>query len=202
MTTIVDKADDKNKLNLKKKTIDEKYYLKDLNMAINWATIKPEKIQCNKLKNNEFEYGNIMIGTINNKNWSGILGESLVYTILKDNGLNPTRCKKINGFQPDWETDEYIYEVKTSNWQVSGTAGEKVYGTFIKYNTISELYKKPLKIICVAYQEYELTYGKVKYFDDKTEKIKKILKIAKDEWNIEYVKFSDFVNEFYKNKTT
>jgi hypothetical protein len=43
--------------------------------------------------------------------------------------------KKTNSRQ---ETDKYIYEVKTSNWWVPGTAGEKVLGTFVKYQDIPE----------------------------------------------------------------
>ena len=87
-----------------------------------------------------------------------------------------------------------MYEVKTSNWWVSGTAGEKVYGTFIKYQNIPELYGKPLRIVCVAYQEEELLNGKTKYFGENiTEKTKQILELASS-WGIEYIQFSDLVS--------
>jgi hypothetical protein len=87
-----------------------------------------------------------------------------------------------------------MYEVKTSNWWVSGTAGEKVYGTFIKYQNIPELYGKPLKIVCVAYQEEELKNGKTRYFGDNiTKKTQEILDLAKS-WGIEYICFSDLVS--------
>ena len=36
------------------------------------------------------------------------------------------RPKKINGYKPDWETEDGIYEAKTRNWTTSGTAGEKI----------------------------------------------------------------------------
>ena len=102
--------------------------------------------------------------------------------------------KKKNGFEPDWETDNSIYEVKTSNWTVGGTAGEKVLGTWIKYQDIPELYNKPLKIVCVAYQEEELTNGKTNYFGENIKpKTKQILELAKN-WNIHYIKFSDLVS--------
>ena len=90
-----------------------------------------------------------MIGQTNNGQWTTKLGENLVYNILKLRGENPKKIKKKGGFQPDWETDEYIYEVKTSNWMVSGTAGEKVLGTSLMYQDIPELYGKPLRIVCV-----------------------------------------------------
>ena len=117
----------------------------------------------------------------------------MVYTILKLRGENPRRVIRKQGFEPDWETDNYIYEVKTSNWWVSGTAGEKVLGTFIKYQDIPKLYGKPLRIVCVAYQEYELTYGKTKYFGDNiTDKTQKLLDLARA-WDIEYIRFSELI---------
>lgn len=85
--------------------------------------------------------------------------------------------------------------MKTSSWTVAVPAGEKVLGTWIKYQSIPELYGKPLKIVCVAYQEYELEYGKTKYFGKNvTDKTRGILNLAKS-WGIEYVKFSDLVKD-------
>ncbi len=106
---------------------------------------------------------------------------------------------KKEGFEPDWETDDYIYEVKTSNWWVGGTAGEKVLGTFIKYQNIPELFGKPLRIVCVAYQEYELEFGKTQYFGENvTKKTKQALDLAKS-WDIEYMRFSDLVKPLINN---
>lgn len=134
-----------------------------------------------------------MIGQINNGQWTTLLGEKLVFDVLKARGENPRKVIRMDGFEPDWETDKYVYEVKTSNWWVSGTAGEKVYGTFIKYQNIPELYGKPLRIVCVAYQEEELTNGKTIYFGENiTKKTQLILDIAKS-WGIEYIRFSDLV---------
>ena len=168
---------------------------------IRWALNKPhiEKIkgvtikqQKEKFKNEERIWGNKMIRQLDNGQWTTMLGEGLVFDVLTLLGQNPRKPTPKGGFLPDWETDDYIYEVKTSNWWVTGTAGEKVLGTFIKYKDIPELYGKPLKIVCVAYQEYELTHGKTKYFGEIDEKIQEVLKMAKS-WNIEYVKFSDLV---------
>lgn len=174
-----------------------------LNERVNWALTKPNNIekkngltiiqQREKLKNEEKKWGNDMIGQVNNGQWTTELGERLVYDILELLQENPRKPQTKGGFKPDWETDKYIYEVKTSNWWVTGTAGEKVLGTWIKYQDIPELYGKPLKIICVANQEEELTNGKTKYFGENiTAKTKTILDLAKS-WNIEYVKFSDLV---------
>lgn len=175
--------------------------LKDI---INWATTKPDVLtiipgitkakQKQEKQQKEKEWGNRMIDQKNNGQWTTKLGENLVFEILKLRGENPRKVTAINGFEPDWETDNYIYEVKTSNWWVDGTAGEKVLGTWIKYQSIPELYGKPLRIVCVANQEYELEYGKVKYFGENvTEKTKQILELAKS-WGIEYIRFSDLAN--------
>jgi hypothetical protein len=177
---------------------------KNLKERIAWALNKPndklEKKKNNtisqqraKLQNEEKKWGNDMIGQKDNGQWTTLLGENLVRDILELRGENPKKPEHKGGFNPDWETDEYIYEVKTSNWWVSGTAGEKVYGTFIKYQDIPELYGKPLRIVCVAYQEEELTNGKTVYFGEKiTKKTQAALNLAKS-WNIEYIKFSDLV---------
>ena len=64
----------------------------------------------------EKEWGNSMIGQINNGQWTTLLGEGLVRDVLKALGKNPRRPERKSGFQPDWEGDDCIYEVKTSNW--------------------------------------------------------------------------------------
>jgi hypothetical protein len=170
---------------------------------ISWALNKPSTIvknpditiaqQKKEAQEKEKKWGNDMIGQTNNGQWTTLLGEKLVFDVLQARGENPRKVVRMDGFEPDWETDDYIYEVKTSNWWVSGTAGEKVYGTFIKYQNIPRLYGKPLKIVCVAYQEYELTNGKTKYFGENiTKKTQLILDIAKS-WDIEYIRFSDLI---------
>lgn len=176
-----------------------------LNDCIAWALNKPDIIvkkkgctikQQQKLAQDaEKVWGNTIIGQTNNVQWTTKLGENLVYEVLALRGETPRSIKPIKGFQPDWETDNYIYEVKTRNWNTSGTAGEKVLGTWIKYQSVPEIFGKPLRIVCVAYQEYEYTHGKINYFGEHiTEKTKSVLDLAKS-WGIEYVKFSELVKD-------
>ena len=176
-----------------------------LAQRIKWALTKPEKpvkqagktvTQLNsELQKTEKEWGNQMIGQVNNGQWTTKLGEQLVFDVLKLRGENPRKPERRGGFEPDWETDEYIYEVKTSNWWVGGTAGEKVLGTWIKYQNIPDMYNKPLKIVCVAFQEWELTHGKTRYFGENiTDKSQQILELAKS-WNITYLPFSELVRD-------
>lgn len=176
----------------------------NLQERINWALNKPDIItkkfegktigqQKEECQVKEKKWGNEMINQKNNGQWTTLLGEGLVFDVLKALGKNPRKVVKKDGFEPDWEADDCMYEVKTSNWWVGGTAGEKVYGTFIKYQKIPELYEKPLKIVCLANQEYELEFGKTKYFGEEvTEKTKQLLDISKL-WGIEYIRFSDLV---------
>ena len=175
-----------------------------LKERIEWATTKPQQIkkkegttmaqQKKEFQENEKKWGNAMIQQTNNGQWTTLLGEQLVFDVLQLRGENPRKVVRKDGFEPDWETDEYMYEVKTSNWWIDGTAGEKVYGTFIKYQNIPELYRKRLRIVCVANQEEELTNGKTKYFGENiTKKTKQVLDLA-SEWGIEYVKFSELVS--------
>lgn len=182
---------------------------KHLEECVTWATTKPQPIekkegttisqQKKEAQDNEKKWGNEIIQQTNNGQWTTLLGEGLVFEVLKLRGENPRKVVRKDGFEPDWETDEYMYEVKTSNWWVAGTAGEKVYGTFIKYQNIPELYGKPLRIVCVANQEEELTNGKTKYFGEKTQKTQQILDLASS-WGIEYVKFSDLVSPIINYK--
>lgn len=137
----------------------------------------------------EKEWGNKMIGQKANGNWTTRLGEDLVRDTLEVMGVNPRKPKTIGGYSPDWETDDAIWEVKTRSWTVSGTAGEKVLGTFYKYSDIPELYGKPLKIVCLAYQEWELSHGTTRLFGKVSPQKQAILDVAK-KLNIEYVKFS------------
>lgn len=142
----------------------------------------------------EKSWGNHIIGQSNNGNWTTVLGEHMVRDVLIMRGENPRRPQGKGGYSPDWETDDYIYEVKTRNWTTSGTAGEKVLGTMYKYSDIPILYEKPLKIVCVAYQEYELSNGTTRIFGEVSENKQRFLDLAKT-MNIEYMKFSDLVKD-------
>jgi hypothetical protein len=161
-----------------------------------WALKKPEQFNCKEGNIKEKLWGNNIICDKNNNQWTTSLGEYLVHYVLTiKNGKPPRRAKKKNNYCPDWETDDAIYEVKTRNWTTSGTAGEKVYGTALKYAEINELYSKPLIIVCVAYQEYELTFGKTPILGENIRPAhKKILDFYKNEFNTTYIGFSQLIN--------
>ena len=157
---------------------------------------KQENERMNKAEKN---WGNLLIGRgpeNQTSQWTTILGESIVAEILSSQGHTVNRPKNINGYKPDWEIEDAIIEVKTRNWTTPGTAGEKVFGVPYKYAEIPKLYGKPLKIVCVAYQEYELTHGKTRVFGEDISTEKKEMLAFWKERGIEFVKFSDIINKF------
>lgn len=122
--------------------------------------------------------------------WTGPFGQAIIQELLP-HGHKP---KVIKGQPtPDWETDNYVYEVKSQAFSGGdiGTAYEKV--SILKHRNIPELYGKPLIIICFGHLEYIL---KQKSFrpDDRLDEY---LELAK-KWNIEFVWGSDFIKEFTK----
>jgi hypothetical protein len=159
--------------------------------------LKLLKLSCSKLrekaKMEEKLWGNKLINQDGNVNWTTKLGEGLVHDVLVKMGENPRKTLK-NGCCPDWETDNCVYEVKTRNWTTTGTAGEKVLGTMYKYSDVPKIFNKPLKIICVGYEEWELTHGKdnIRIFKNISQSKEAFIKLAKD-LNIEYIPFSQFV---------
>ena len=180
----------------------KKDYEKD---GLEWVFNPQNRKQCKDLlKEKEKKWGNKMIGQTNNCQWTTKLGEYLVHDTLLKLGENPRNVENIDGnidgFKPDWETDHAIYEVKTSSYHVNGTAGEKTLATPIKYQDIPKIYNKPLYIVCVAYQEYELTYGKTNYFGDNIKPgTKEFLELAK-KWNIKYIPFSELIKKIDINQ--
>ena len=139
----------------------------------------------------ERAWGNRMIGNTSNGNWTTLLGERLVFDVLKKLGKNPRIPRTISRYSPDIETDDFVYEVKTRTWCVTGTAGEKVLGVPFKYSDVPHLYGKPLRIVCVGFQEYELTHGNTRVFGTDLSPNKRVMLELYKKMDIEFVKFSD-----------
>lgn len=156
----------------------------------------------NPYKEIEKEWGNSIISSSGNQ-WTTKLCENLVFEALVKLGRknvrkttplkSSVRDKKYN---PDFECDEYVYEVKGRNWCVTGTAGEKILGVPLKYGEVPTLYKKPLQIVLVGYQEYEAKNGYAfgDLFDEnnQTKELHESLAFYKDR-DIEYVAFTDIL---------
>ena len=85
------------------------------------------------------------------KQWTTTFGETLAKALIYlCHGKSCFKPVKRECHQPDWETDDYIVEVKTGTFYTGGTAHEKIPGVFFKYVDCPGLYSKPLKILCIG----------------------------------------------------
>jgi hypothetical protein len=107
-----------------------------------WGITLLEKIRPDLVKRN----GNVL----EKKQWTGPVGEHLCKELYILQGKEIHKPKKQQHFQPDWETDDAVLEVKTQTFFTTGTAGEKIFGVPFKYADVPGLYGKPLHIICMA----------------------------------------------------
>ena len=128
--------------------------------------------------------------------WTTLLGENMVCDVLKLLGhknINKITKKNDAGKKiiPDIETDSGIYEVKTRNWNTTGTAGEKVFGVPFKYSSVPRIYGKPLYIVLVAAQE--LKDNTIEIFTTPTPEKHKIIKFY-ESINIHFMRFTDLLD--------
>ena len=165
--------------------------------VIDWTMRKGRwlNVKQNNKKHNDVEkkWGNLITEQTNNNQWTTKLGETILKEILLVQKGDVWRPKQLDGHKPDWETEDGIYEVKTRNWTTSGTAGEKILGTPFKYADIPVLYKKPLYIVTIAYQEYEAC-SKFELFNSRNPRKIKMIEQWK-EMGIEYIKCSDLLKK-------
>lgn len=156
-------------------------------------------------KSNEKKWGNEIMGTKNAKQWTTRLCQNLVKEALiklgRKNVKTTTKIKSTlreKKYDPDLECDDFVYEVKGRSWCTPGTAGEKVLGVPLKYGELPKLYHKPLKIILVGYQEYEVRnkfgFGDLLDKNNQTTELKDSLAYFKDH-DIEYVGFTDILKQ-------
>ena len=99
--------------------LNENRISKNLEECVKWATIKPDQVEKKKgttisqqkkeEQEKEKNWGNYMIQQTNNGQWTTLFGQGLVFEVLKMRGENPRKVIRKDGFEPDWETDEYIY---------------------------------------------------------------------------------------------
>jgi hypothetical protein len=128
------------------------------------------------------------------------LGENLLKEILNLLKKDPSRVsfplKGKNGKKllPDFEGNDGLYENKARTFTTSGTAGEKILGTPLKYCECPRLYNKPLYIVCMGYQEQEAD----KIFDlftPKSRELKSLLGFYENNLKIKYVKATDLLKQ-------
>ena len=162
-------------------------------------TSNPKKLK--GPKDVEDKWGDKVMSGNGGGQWTTKLCEDLVMEALTKLGRKNVRKSKQmkssvrdHGYSPDLESDEYVYEVKGRNWTTTGTAGEKILGTPLKYGEVPRLYGKPLQIILVGYQEYEakegFAFGDLLNPKNQTPELSESLAFYKEQ-HIEYVAFTD-----------
>jgi hypothetical protein len=128
------------------------------------------------------------------KQWTNKFGEHLCEEMYILGGKTIFKPSKKDNYQPDFEIDTYIIEVKTQTFHTSGTAGEKILGVPFKYADVPDLYSKPLKILCIGgaekicREQYGNLHGK-----RCTGKKKDILDFLKKEYEIEFIGATDIL---------
>jgi hypothetical protein len=191
--------------NINSKLLDNPEVIKWCYQGITDISLKNTESE-KKLKNakeEEKKWGNKIMGTVDGKQWTTLLCQNLVKEALNKLGrknVRSTTAKKSSlrnkKYDPDLECDDYVYEVKGRSWCNPGTAGEKILGVPLKYGELPHLYKKPLKIVLVGYQEYEarekFAFGDLLDKNNQTEELKESLAFFKEQ-EIEYVAFTDIL---------
>jgi hypothetical protein len=130
------------------------------------------------------------------KQWTNRFGEYLCEEILTLLGNHPYKPKNIEGYQPDVEVENAIWEAKAQTYFTSGTAGEKILGCGFKYAEIPELYGKPLYILCIGGAEKlsREKYGNLPGPKQSPQK-QRILQTYRD-LGIEYVGYTDMLEKW------
>ncbi|MCK5413103.1 MAG: hypothetical protein KAI57_01880 [Candidatus Pacebacteria bacterium] len=167
--------------------------------------ITSNKEELKKANIKEKLWGNSIMGTESNNQWTTKLCEELVEEALIMLGRKNVRktiqksgMLRKKKYSPDLECDDFVYEVKGRSWTTTGTAGEKILGVPLKYGEVPRLYEKPLQIVLVGYQEYEardgFQFGDLLDPDEQTDELRESLAFYKDN-DIEYIGFTDILKK-------
>ena len=130
--------------------------------------------------------------TKKNQQWTNTLGEDICRDMCKIANIDVISPKKRNGLQPDLETENEIFEVKTQTYFTSGTAGQKIMNVPYYYSDIPILWNKPLKIFCVGYAEKMGRDPRFGFIENASESKKRYLKLYRED-NITYVGATDML---------
>lgn len=148
-------------------------------------------------KDFEDDWGRAKIST-KSKQWTGPFGEQLCKEAFQLLGKVIKRPEKKGNIKIDWETDDYMIEVKSGTHYTPGTAHEKILGVPYKYSDVYRLYGKPLKILCIGYAE-KVSQDKKYHFlkEEKSPEKQNLLNYFRDTLHVEYQGFTDFLQELH-----
>ena len=128
--------------------------------------------------------------------WTTELSQDILKEYLTYKGFDvyKKKYKSKDGktLDPDFETEDCIYECKCRTWNTSGTAGEKILGTPFKYCELPEISGKRLNIVLMGYQEEEA--NKFGIFGSKSKEKNEMVEYWKTK-NIYFVKFTTLLED-------
>jgi hypothetical protein len=128
--------------------------------------------------------------------WTTELSQDILKEYLTYKGFNvyKKKYKSKDGktLDPDFETEDCIYECKCRTWNTSGTAGEKILGTPFKYCELPEISGKKLNIVLMGYQEEEANNFGI--FGSKSKEKNEMVEYWKTK-NIYFVKFTTLLED-------
>lgn len=130
------------------------------------------------------------------KQWTNSIGEALCSELFKLQNKDATKAKPKGGYQPDFEIEDCVIEVKTGTYFTTGTASEKILGCPFKYIDVPDLWNKPLVILCVGGAEKicRESYGILSGGKQQTEGRKNVLDFYKSR-RIEYMGATDILKK-------
>lgn len=122
--------------------------------------------------------------------WTTLFGETIGRELIENKFGKVWKPKVINGYAPDWESDEFVWEIKTGAYYTNGTAHEKILGVPFKYAEIPRLYGKELRILLIAKAETEAV--RLGIINPKSDEKKKYIEFFKS-MGAEYVTASSLL---------
>lgn len=141
-------------------------------------------------KQSETEWGRNMLTSILKKGtnipktqWTTLFGETIGKELIEKEFGKVWKPKNINGYAPDWESNDYVWEIKTGCYYTSGTAHEKILGVPFKYCEIPRLYGKELRVLLIGKAETEaIRFGIIDPKSDEKKKYIEFFKTMKAEY--------------------
>ena len=127
--------------------------------------------------------------------WTNKFGEHLceeMYSLLGKQCYNPII---IHSLHPDLETDDSIIESKIQTHFTTGTAHEKIAGVAFKYADVSDIYGKPLIIVCMGDAEKRCRKDGIFGGQNCTPKRQLLINFCRDVLEITFVGATDLLNQ-------
>jgi len=89
------------------------------------------------------------------KTWSGAFGEFAFKEYCNFNKINVQAARQMSGKNPDFETYDTVFEIKTKMHSSKHSRMPSILKTIEKYKNLPKKYKKPIVFVFMGGLEYE-----------------------------------------------